>query len=264
MNVSLWLEFTPIERLDAELIIANILGKDRSFLHAHPDYNLKKSELAQAKAMADRRAQGEPLAYILGYKEFYGREFKVTKDTLIPRPETEALITEILHLKPQRIADIGTDSGCIAITLAKELPDTEITGVDISDKALEIAQENAQKHHANVNFYQSDLLSNLSQAAKYDLIVANLPYVDKDWDWLSGGLSYEPQRALYARDGGLELIKKLIDQAPDYLAPNGYLVLEADESQHQKIIKYTTRTGQYNLLKKADDNSALALVLQLR
>ena len=264
MNASLWIELAPIDRLDGELIVAEVLGKDRAFLHAHPEYDIKKRELDQIRIMINRRRLGEPLAYILGRKEFYGRNFKVTPNTLIPRPETESLVTEIIGLRPRDILDVGTGSGCIAITLAKELPEAKITAVDISEDALAVARENAQNYGVNIEFRQSDLLKNLAKTEKYDLIVANLPYVDENWDWLGAEINFEPKNALYAKDGGLEFIKKLIDQAPDYLNPDACLVLEADSSQHQEIIKYAQRTGSFSYAKKADENSALALVLRLR
>ena len=197
--------------------MAHILGKERSFLHAHPEYEFSETELAQIRAATERRASGEPLAYILGYKEFYGRIFEVTKDTLIPRPETEDLITEAVALRPKSVLDVGTGSGCIAITLSKELPSVSISAIDISKEALVVAQENAQKHHAQIAFMQSDLLSNLHKEQKYDLIIANLPYVDKNWTWLGAELSFEPESALFAEDGCLELIKKIILQAPCHL-----------------------------------------------
>ena len=238
MNVSSWLNSAPIDRLDAELILAHALGKDRTFLHAHPDFELSEAVLAEIRTLTERRALGEPLAYIFGNKEFYGRVFKVTRDTLVPRPETEALIEVIKDLKPHKILDVGTGSGCIAVTLALELPETEVDAVDISSAALEVAQENAQKLGAKVNFSRSDLLSSVGN--EYDLIVANLPYVDRNWDWLSRELNFEPQNALFAEDGGLALIKKLIQEAPAHLTEKGYLILEADRSQHQKIAEYAS------------------------
>ena len=244
--------------------MAHILGKERSFLHAHPEYEFSETELAQIRAATERRASGEPLAYILGYKEFYGRIFEVTKDTLIPRPETEDLITEAVALRPKSVLDVGTGSGCIAITLSKELPSVSISAIDISKEALVVAQENAQKHHAQIAFMQSDLLSNLHKEQKYDLIIANLPYVDKNWTWLGAELSFEPESALFAEDGGLELIKKIILQAPSRLNSHGYLLLEADQIQHQAIIDFAQKSGYFESIKKADEKSALALVLQLR
>ena len=264
MNVNSWLKESPIQRLDSELIMAHILGKERSFLHAHPEYEFSETELAQIRAATERRASGEPLAYILGYKEFYGRIFEVTKDTLIPRPETEDLITEAVALRPKSVLDVGTGSGCIAITLSKELPSVSISAIDISKEALVVAQENAQKHHAQIAFMQSDLLSNLHKEQKYDLIIANLPYVDKNWTWLGAELSFEPESALFAEDGGLELIKKIILQAPSRLNSHGYLLLEADQIQHQAIIDFAQKSGYFESVKKADEKSALVLVLRLR
>ena len=235
MNVSSWLKKArkEVDRLDSELILTYVLRVPRTFLHAHPDYKLNKEEQDQADSFLKRRKEHEPFAYITGRKEFYGRNFKVTRDTLIPRPETEALIDVIKPLKPHKILDVGTGSGCIATTLALELPDVEVEAVDISENALHVARLNAQFLGANnINFYVSDLLQN---TGKYDLIVANLPYVDREWDWLSPELAFEPESALYANDGGLALIKTLIEQIDGHLEPGGHLVLEADLSQHQKI-----------------------------
>ena len=213
---------------------------------------------------------GKPLAYVEGFAYFYGRKFKVDQNVLIPRPETEDIINLAKPLKPTTILDVGTGSGCIAITLALELPDTKVTAVDISEPALKIARKNAQNHHQNfikfqvestnractnssetpklylekIEFQISDLCKNL-QNQTFDLITANLPYVDPAWHWLDQtALSHEPQIALYAKNHGLALIKKLIQQAPDHLNPNGHLLLEADPSQHPAIIAYA---AQHNL-----------------
>ena len=182
-------------------------------------------------------------------KDFYGRDFLVTKDVLIPRPETEQLIDAVLSLagvaylpgvKPTKrelpenpiIVDVGTGSGCIAITLKKELEDAEIMATDISEKALKVAQKNAARHGTHISFIISHLLEKVNTTP--DLIVANLPYVDENWDWLDKkSLSKEPSIALYAKDHGLKLIKELIDTAT-----SKYLILEADPCQHEAIIEY--------------------------
>ncbi len=260
MNVSSWLNATSVDHLDKELILAHILGVERTFLHAHPDRELTEAEQGAADDLARRRANHEPLAYLIGTKEFYGRSFKVTPDTLIPRPETEAIIDTVKTLHPSTILDVGTGSGCIAITLALELPDSQIDAVDISKEALKIAQENAQNLGAKVNFYESDLLENTQS---YQIIVANLPYVGKNWDWTSPELAFEPASALYAEDEGLALIKKLISQAPAHLAPSGYLILEADRSQHQKISSYARDFDFVTISDAQSSSEALTLVLQL-
>ena len=189
---------------------------------------------------------------------FYGRDFTINKDVLNPRPETEQIVDEVLKLcgkpilpgvKPEpaklnpkglKILDIGTGSGCIAITLKKELPEADIHASDISEKAIKIAQKNAKNFNANINFITSNLLENINFIP--DIIVANLPYVDENWDWLDKeSLKDDPDLALYAPDGGLTLIKQLIDQAN-----SEYLILEADPSQHDAIIKYNEK--KYKLI----------------
>ena len=193
---------------------------------------------------------------------FYGRDFVITKDVLIPRPETEMMVDAVLNLagkaylpgvkparpklpKNPRILDVGTGSGCVAVSLALELPEASITACDISKKALKVAQENAEMLNASVKFIKSDLLDNVS--GNFDIIVANLPYVDESWDWLDKkALSKEPAIALYAEDGGLALIKKLINQASKHKTQ--YLVLEADPCQHETVIQYAIENN-YSLLE---------------
>ena len=200
-------------------------------------------------------------AYKKGFQDFYGRDFIVTPDVLVPRPETESIIDIVKSLagKPilpgvkapkakitedSSILDIGTGSGCIAITLKKELPLAKVTGADINESALEIAGKNAKNLDADVKFIQSNLLKDITD--DYDIVIANLPYVDPEWDWLDKeALSIEPEIALYAEDHGLALIKKLIDQIKTDLPK--YLILEADPCQHEEIIKYAAKNGLLHL-----------------
>ena len=248
MTICDWLKNAAknIDRLDAELILAHFLNDvDRSYLISHSDEELQ--DTSAIDSYVARRAEGEPLAYIFGYREFYGRRFFVTPDVLIPRPETETIIDIVKDLRPEKILDVGTGSGCIAITCALET-DAQVDAVDISDDALRIAQKNAAHHGAKVNFHKSDLLSNF-QPEPNTLIIANLPYVDTNWDWLDHqSLDHEPSLALYAEQQGLELIYKLIDQYPDNAAG---LILEADPCQHEAIVKYTKKRSLE--LKKQDN-----------
>lgn len=247
MNVSSWLRKTAISRLDAELILANSLGKDRVFLHAHPEFELSDDVIKRADADCARRKKHEPLAYILGYKDFYGRKFMVTSDVLIPRPETEAIINLAKELKPQKILDVGTGSGCIAVTLKLELPDSDVVALDISPKALKIAEQNAVTLGAKITFRESDLLEKVQ--SKYDLIIANLPYVDEKWDWLSPELAFEPEQALFAKDSGLYDIKCLISQVEQHLTTNGAVILESDLSQHGAIQEYVEQNTNLRFVK---------------
>ena len=188
---------------------------------------------------------------------FYGREFSVNRDVLIPRPETEMIVDAVLNLvgksylpgvRPSKarlprdltILDVGTGSGCIAVTLKLELPEACIVASDVSEKALAVAKRNAERLEAAVEFVQTDLLEGIEMMP--DLIVANLPYVDENWEWIDKlALSKEPSLALYAKNGGLALIKRLIDQIVEREIK--HLILEADPSQHQIIIDYANKKG---------------------
>ena len=202
--------------------------------------------------VGEENARQDPLKVC----NFYGRVFFVNDNVLTPRPETEAIVDEVLSLcgkpilpgvKPKKpvlnpqnltILDVGTGSGCIAITLKKELEEANIYASDISEKAIKIARKNAEKLSAHITTIISYLCQNVNITP--NLIVANLPYVDGNWDWLDKkALSYEPDIALYAKDHGLKLIKELIDQSSIKNIP--YLILEADPCQHEEIIKYAKK-----------------------
>lgn len=257
MKLSELLELNSgVNRLDLELLTLEALGlKDRSDLVLFSERIIKEVEFLRFSEMLDRRKRGEPLAYILGRKEFYGRKFKVDKRVLIPRPETEELVTEGLKLQPDLVVDIGTGSGCIAISLDLEFrargQALKIVGVDQSRAALLVAEENQKRLGSKVDFLQADLLGGdlkqrLQQSDKI-IVVANLPYVNRDWDWLGLELDYEPKEALYAGKEGLELIFKLIDQVVQFNIDEGrkikYLILESDEIQHEEIIQYAKEKG---------------------
>ena len=215
------------------------------------------------QAYEDFVVKKKPLEYVLGYVEFLKNKFKIYERALIPRPETEELVRCAIAVaktlpNPPKILDVGTGSGCIAITLAKELPTATITGIDISEKALEVAKTNAKRLKAKVDFYQSNLLE---KTQKYDIIIANLPYVNKDWDWLSPELAYEPQTALYSSENGLALIKELIRQLPSHLYSNAHLILEADLTQHAEIKEYAQKYGFSSASSALISKDSLALCL---
>ena len=190
-------------------------------------------------------------------KDFYGREFVINSDVLVPRPETEQMIDTVLNLvgkpylpgvKPGEavlpedltILDVGTGSGCVAVTLKLELPEATVVASDISEKALEVARENAKRLRAEVEFVQANLMDGIE--IQPDLVVANLPYVDENWEWIDKeALSKEPSIALYAEDGGLALIYRLIDQVSERCIK--HLVLEADPCQHERIENYAKKKG---------------------
>ena len=254
MIISEWLKIAakslktaniPSARLDAELILANTLRKNRTYLHAHLDEEIDPRRFDIANARLDLRLDRVPIAYILGYKEFYGRRFTVSPSVLIPRPESEDLISLFLELTASEIAekvliDVGTGSGCLGITAKLERSNLSVILSDISKPALNIAEKNANSLNADVHIQQQSLLN--GQLKPVDYIFANLPYVDKNWD-VSPELKYEPEIALFAEDEGLKLILQLISQAPRYLTPEGLLFIEADPQQHNRIIDEAVKNG---------------------
>ena len=229
----------PSARLDAELILANTLRKNRTYLHAYLDEEIDPRRVDIANARLDLRLDRVPMAYILGYKEFYGRKFTVSPAVLVPRPESEDMISLFLdatagEIERKVLIDVGTGSGCLGITAALERTNISVILSDISKDALRIAEKNADEHRARVKIQQQSLLN--GQLEPVDYIFANLPYVDKDWE-VSPELQYEPKIALFTEDGGLKLILELIRQAPHCLTPNGQLFIEADPIQHERIIQ---------------------------
>lgn len=240
----------PSARLDAELLLAHTIRKPRTWLHGHIDDPLDSRQLEIARARLDLRLDRVPVAYIIGHKEFYGRTFKVTTATLIPRPESETLIElldealpkneSLIVERPLRLVDIGTGSGCLGITAKLQHPELDVTLTDVSRHALNIAEENAETLHADVELIQSDLLTSYPFIA--DVIIANLPYVDPEWE-RSPETDHEPASALFALNHGLALIFELIIQTKEKLAIGGKLILEADPEQHDAIKKEAAKYG---------------------
>lgn len=231
----------PTAQLDAEILMAYTLGCNRPWIHAHGEKELDSTKIKKFEDLVKRRAMREPLAYILGKKEFYGRDFIVSPDVLIPRPETEDLVELVLEIGTKsekgKVLDVGCGSGAIGITLKLEQPEWNVTLSDISEPALKIARKNAQILKSDVSFIKSDLLSyfHTLEHSHFDLVVANLPYVDHSWQ-RSPETDFEPPKALFADNDGTDLIQKLIEQSPSVLTDNGYILLEADPEQHESII----------------------------
>lgn len=282
MTIEKWLKLARerIDALDAELILMFGLrdrlpeGVDRSYLFAYAEREIPREKLEEMDELLARRAKGEPLAYILGFKEFYGRDFLVNPEVLIPRPETESLVNLTLELiagarsdvsekglsdgglsfsglgrgARGRILEIGTGSGCIATTLSLEMIKRGVSrafeavvATDVSETALETARENAARLGAKVKFLRSDLLSGVSHLEDLGVLVANLPYVDRDWKWLDySGLDYEPSLALYAEEKGLALYRRLFEELEGRVE---WVILEADPCQHEELIEIARENG---------------------
>lgn len=230
-------------RLDALVLLQDLLQHDKSWVLAHPEYKLASSQQIELDKKISLRSQHVPLAYIRGQRDFYNRTFIVTNSVLVPRPETEVLIDQLLQL-PKRpgdtLLDVGTGSGVIAITAKCECPSLKVYASDKEAAALKVARKNAALLNAEVRFLKSDLLAGINQT--FTFIIANLPYVDRKWA-TSTETAFEPASALFADDNGLSMIKQLLQQAVTQLQPQGFLLLEADPRQHATILNCATTHG---------------------
>jgi release factor glutamine methyltransferase len=244
-----------ISCLDAEILLTFVIKESKEFLYTHPEYNLTKNQEKKLRKLLDRRKKGEPIAYLTNHKEFYSLDFYVNKNVLIPRPETETLVEEIVRdnkSKKITIADIGTGSGCVAIALAKNLPKAEIYAADICKKALNIAIKNAKKHNVKIKFLQGDLLRPL-KTKRIDVIVANLPYGWKEWKnnttVQTVGLKFEPPKALFTKENGLYFYRKLFQQIKLPVT----IYLEFDPRQKNELKKIVKKyLPEYSLKIKKD------------
>jgi release factor glutamine methyltransferase len=228
--------------MNAELLLRFTLGCDRAYLFAHPERELTPDELSRYDDALAKRAAGTPAQYITGHQEFWGMDFIVSPAVLIPRPETEHVIETVLPLaramaKP-RIVDVGTGSGCIALALAKELPNAEIHATDVSESALEIARANAARLRLEerVQFHQTDLLAGLPDQS-FDFVVSNPPYVgESEADEVQLEVrKFEPRQAVFAGATGMEVISQLIPEARRVLKPGGWLVMEISGSLARSV-----------------------------
>lgn len=235
---------SPTARRDAELLLLHVAGISRAELLTHPEHPLSEDQrLAYDRAIA-RRQQQEPIQYITGTQEFYGRAFRVTPAVLIPRPETEHVIEAAVEALSQdaprpdslRILDVGTGSGILAVTLALHYPHASVTATDISAAALSVARCNAESHgvDSRIRFLESDLLEAV-QGESFELIVSNLPYVANDEPLAPEVVGFEPHTALFAGPDGLTMYRRLIPAAAKALTPGSYLLLEIGQGQQAAI-----------------------------
>ncbi len=251
--------------LEAEVLAMFVLNKEKEYIFSNLDHEITKNQVKLLDKLVDRRLKGEPIAYLLGRKEFYGLDFLVNKDVLIPRPETELIVDLVLtqigkigsllaiskasvfgrrgptsDFKNIKIIDVGTGSGCIPIAIAKNtLKDTNllISASDISEKALNVAKMNARNHQAKINFIKSDLLRDVKD--RFNIITANLPYIRSSEASSIAKLIHHPKLSLDGGKDGLELIKKLIRQSRDKLATKGVILLEIAPEQKKEIYRFT-------------------------
>lgn len=266
------LKWSTSPRLDAEVLLATVLGKNRSYLRAWNDKLLDDKTLAHYWSLIEKRAQGVPIAYLTGRREFWSREFMVSVDVLIPRPETELIVELCLaqmgsgnHYRPYRILDLGTGSGVLAITLGLEWVNASIIAVDKSQAALAIATQNSKQLGCeNVLFVLSDWFSELDPQLNFDFIVSNPPYIaEEDLHLTQGDIRFEPRSALVASDEGLNDIIKISTEASKRLANQGSLFLEHGYNQAKSVHDILTSLG-YRQVQTHFDLAGLPRVTSAR
>jgi len=233
-------------RLDAELLTAHSLGLRRLDLYLQYDRPLREDELGPMRALLRRRAAGEPVAYLVGQREFYGRSFVVTPAVLIPRPDTETLVEAALRWARARgdgaslrIADVGTGSGCIAVTMAAELPQASVVATDTSNDALQIARENARRNgvEERVTFVQGEWTEPLQAQAPFDMVLSNPPYVtEAEMQELAEDVrNYEPRAALVSGSDGMDSYRRILSGATGVLSPGAYVAFEVDPRRAKQV-----------------------------
>lgn len=254
------LKASGLPLLDARALLAQSLRSTRETLIAHPERQVDDHDARTFEHLATRRRAGEPLAYLLGHREFYGRTFKVGPEVLIPRPETEVLVRVALerarHVDRPRLLDLGTGSGCIAITLALEAPGAELVATDISRAALEVARANAAQLAARVTFIESNWYSAVD--GRFDLIVANPPYVARGDPHLDA-LRHEPEDALVAADGGLACLRDIVVGSRTHLGDGGWLLMEHGYDQ-AAAVQEMLRTAGFDRIETVCDDAGIERV----
>lgn len=245
-------------QIDSELLLACALGCTRTYLYTWPEKVLSTSQRSYFESLLDRRVMGEPIAYVTGEREFWTLSLRVNRHVLIPRPETELLVETALNLLPkqaQRVADLGTGSGAIALALAKERPDWQIYASDLSADALRVASDNALTNElGNVQFAQGSWCDALP-AAPLHMIISNPPYIDPQDSHLSqGDLRFEPRSALSSEESGIADIRTIITQAPAHLTPGGWLLLEHGYEQAAVVGEMLAKDGFLQIKTLQDVN----------
>ena len=247
-TIAALLHTSMIDALDARVLLRQVLGVNDVYLIAHANDVVNEAHAQQFHALVARRVAGEPIAYIVGEREFYGHTFKVTSDVLIPRPETELLVELALEREPRRMLDLGTGSGCVAISIALALKSTQVIACDRSSAALAVARDNAKTLNAmNVAFIESDWYHALRHQT-FDAIVSNPPYVAAgDAHLTQSDLRYEPQMALVGVGDGLGDIRVIILGARAHLASGGWLLFEHGYDQAARCRELLTQAGFANV-----------------
>ena len=249
-------------QLDAEVLMSRVIGKPRIFVIAHDELQLEQNELDRFRSHVERRKKREPLAYIIGTREFWGLDFDVASGVLVPRPDTEILVetalSKLIGVSDPLVVDVGAGTGCIAISIAVELPDAVVYTTDLNPIAIELAERNAIKHDVEIRVpvIKGDLLDGLPEKlkGKLDALVSNPPYIPSDEiDDLQPEVAiYEPRGALDGGSDGLKYIRLILEAAREYLRPGGWMILEVGMGQAEAVIDYAHSLGYVEIEVKKD------------
>ncbi len=259
-------------RLDTEILLAHARNCARIDLYTRYDEVLSDTQRQTMRELVLRRAKAEPVAYLVGHREFFGLEFQVTSDVLIPRPDTETLLVELLErakeIDEPRILDVGTGSGCVAISAAVNKPGAQLTAIDVSSAALDVARRNAADHQAvdRLRLLEGDLFSPLDDGETFHIIASNPPYIpDAEIEKLSDDVRvHEPRLALSGGSDGLDCLRRIIENAPTYLAPSGHLLVEISPEQAEAVCDLFRSQGSLTDIGVVKDLAGRARVVHGR
>ena len=252
-------ECSESARLDAELLLAHCLEKPRSYLYSWPEESLDEACWQRYQQLLRQRQRPTPVAYLLGRREFFSLDYKTTPAALVPRPETELLVELALSTIPQdatwRVCDLGTGSGIIAVTVASQRAACRVSACDVDPRCLALARDNASRHRVEVEFFESDWYQGIASGTRFDLILANPPYIAAGHPFLArGDLPAEPQLALTPGPSGLEALHTIIAGAPDYLEANGWLMVEHGYDQQAAVAGLLSAAGFVDIRCESDFN----------
>jgi release factor glutamine methyltransferase len=259
-------------RLDAEILLAQARNCPRIALYTQFDEPLSEPVRTKMRELVQRRAQAEPVAYLVGHREFFSLDFLVTRDVLIPRPDTETLVMAVLDvcksLPAPRVLDLCTGSGCVAVAVAKNAPKVRVTATDLSEAAIAVAQQNAARHHVEdrIEFRTGDLFAAAPADAQFDVITANPPYVTTaEMETLAQDIrKFEPRQALDGGPDGLDVVRRIIEQAPGFLTPGGLLLVEISPEQAPAVESLLAQAGRYDRVLSIKDLSGRTRVASAR
>ncbi len=250
-----------VDVLDAELLLANVLEIQQSFILAHEEAELTEPQEKSIKELLAQRSRHVPLAYLVGTKEFFNLPIQVNEQVLVPRPESEEAIEWILKKAKSQVVDsildVGTGSGALACALAKNLPQSTVTAIDTKEKILDVARGNAKNLGlTNIEFKKSNLLEGLDEEQKLDVIIANLPYLNPEWQ-RDPSTQHEPAAALYAEENGLGLYKKLLGTLRGHLKENSFGIFEADPRNASELQEITKKALPHSKVELKEDGASL-------